>query len=146
EGGDRDKLGRGWVWSGQIADCIHQNHVFRARLKTSEINPRFVSYWANTVAQGWFERRGKQTTNLASINRTILSALPVPVAPPEEQARVIAEIERRLSLLDAVDGVVDANERRAVVLRRAVLRGAFSGELVVSRCPGSSPVEQGDVG
>src|SRR5437879_1512076 len=22
EGGDRDKLGRGWVWGGQIADCI----------------------------------------------------------------------------------------------------------------------------
>jgi type I restriction enzyme S subunit len=28
EGGDRDKLGRGWVWSGEIAECIHQNHVF----------------------------------------------------------------------------------------------------------------------
>ena len=29
EGGDRDKLGRGWVWEGQIEGCIHQNHVFR---------------------------------------------------------------------------------------------------------------------
>lgn len=28
EGGDRDKLGRGWVWSGEIRPCIHQNHVF----------------------------------------------------------------------------------------------------------------------
>jgi type I restriction enzyme, S subunit len=33
EGGDRDKLGRGWVWDGEIADCLHQNHVFRVRLK-----------------------------------------------------------------------------------------------------------------
>jgi type I restriction enzyme S subunit len=31
EGGDRDKLGRGWVWEGKIAECVHQNHVFRAR-------------------------------------------------------------------------------------------------------------------
>ena len=28
EGGDRDKLGRGWVWRNEVADCIHQNHVF----------------------------------------------------------------------------------------------------------------------
>ena len=28
EGGDRDKLGRGWVWEGQIANCIHQKSCF----------------------------------------------------------------------------------------------------------------------
>src|SRR5690349_7635001 len=27
EGGDRDKLGRGWIWEGQLSECIHQNHV-----------------------------------------------------------------------------------------------------------------------
>ena len=28
EGGDRDKLGRGCLWNGEIEGCIHQNHVF----------------------------------------------------------------------------------------------------------------------
>jgi type I restriction enzyme S subunit len=28
EGGDRDKLGRGWVWQAALPECIHQNHVF----------------------------------------------------------------------------------------------------------------------
>ena len=32
EGGDRDKLGRGWVWESQVSPCITQNHVFRATL------------------------------------------------------------------------------------------------------------------
>src|SRR5687767_11482999 len=31
EGGDFDKLGRGAVWTGEIAPCLHQNHIFRAR-------------------------------------------------------------------------------------------------------------------
>jgi restriction endonuclease S subunit len=39
EGGDIDKLGRGWVWEGQIATCIHQNHVFRARPLAEIANP-----------------------------------------------------------------------------------------------------------
>ena len=43
EGGDRDKLRRGWVWSGEIPHCIHQNHVFRARLRDSDDEPKFIS-------------------------------------------------------------------------------------------------------
>ena len=62
EGGDRDKLGRGWVWEGQIENCIHQNHVFRARLTNGDFDPYFISMHANTWGQGWFEIHGKQTT------------------------------------------------------------------------------------
>ena len=54
EGGDRDKLGRGWVWEGQVEGCIHQNHVFRARL-AGGIEPKLVSIWGNTFGQGWFD-------------------------------------------------------------------------------------------
>ena len=42
EGGDRDKLGRGHVWNGQIENCIHQNHVFRLRLKSQKISPFYM--------------------------------------------------------------------------------------------------------
>ena len=43
EGGDRDKLARGWVWEGEVPNCIHQNHVFRARLRI-DLDPYFLSY------------------------------------------------------------------------------------------------------
>lgn len=55
EGGDRDKLGRGWVWEGQLPECVHQNHVFRARLINGDLlNGRFVSHWGNTFGQALF--------------------------------------------------------------------------------------------
>src|SRR5437868_13304656 len=25
EGGNREHLGRGWIWQGEVAECIHQN-------------------------------------------------------------------------------------------------------------------------
>ena len=65
EGGDRDKLGRGWVWNDEIEECIHQNHIFRARLCLPLVEPKFVSYHGNLFGQEWFTRTGKQTTNLA---------------------------------------------------------------------------------
>lgn len=129
EGGDRDKLGRGWVWSGEIERCIHQNHVFRARLH-EPFDPRFVSWHGNTFGRTWFEANGRQTTNLASLNRTTLRAFPVPAPTLEEQRRIVADIEQQLSLIDALRTAVESAQKRSAVLRRAILERAFRGELV----------------
>lgn len=102
EGGDRDKLGRGWVWRGEIPECIHQNHVFRARLYISELQSKLLSWYGNSFGQRYFISEGKQTTNLASINLTKLGALPIPLPPINEQHRIVAEIETQFTRLDAV--------------------------------------------
>ena len=99
EGGDRDKLGRGWVWKGELNECIHQNHVFRSRLLPNGIRPEFVSWWGNSFGKDFFDRGGKQTTNLASISLSLLSRFPVPLPPLAEQHRIVAEVERRLSVI-----------------------------------------------
>ena len=109
EGGDRDKLGRGWVWKGEIEECIHQNHVFRARPLSNSVIPEFVSWWGNSFGQDFFSRFGKQTTNLASINLTVLSLFPVPLPPLAEQRRIVAEVERRLSVIQQAEATVEAS-------------------------------------
>ncbi len=129
EGGDRDKLGRGWVWRGEIPDCIHQNHVFRARLSAA-IEPQLVSWWGNTFGKGWFEGRGKQTTNLASLNLTTLKSFPIPVPPEQERPRIVEEVDRQLSFIEASERAVDAGLARSAALRRSVLKAAFDGRLV----------------
>ncbi len=130
EGGDRDKLGRGWIWRGEIPDCIHQNHVFRARLYVHDIQSKFMSWYGNSLAQQYFMREGKQTTNLASINLTKSGALPVPLPPVPEQDRIVAEVERRLSVIDELEAVIATNLKRADRLRQAILKRAFEGKLV----------------
>ena len=130
EGGDRDKLGRGWIWKGEIDGCIHQNHVFRARLLLNDIPPEFVSWWGNSFGQTFFNQSGKQTTNLASINLSVLSSFPIPLAPLAEQNRIVAEVERRLSVIQQTEVLVEANLTRAERLRQSILKQAFSGKLV----------------
>ena len=129
EGGDRDKLGRGWVWEGQIENCIHQNHVFRARLLDEGFDPYFVSLHANSWGQSWFEAHGKQTTNLASLNLTTLKSFPVPAPSLQEQRAVASDLR---SALDSVQHQRLELERvavRASSLRRSILAEAFAGRL-----------------
>jgi type I restriction enzyme, S subunit len=131
EGGDRDKLGRGWVWEDQIRSCITQNHVFRASpYLASEMHAKFISYWGNTFGQEYFNTEGKQTTNLASINKGVLSAFPVPFPPMQEQAEVVREIEKRMSLYDRLQAEIEVALERQAALRQSILKLAFSGQLV----------------
>lgn len=130
EGGDRDKLGRGWVWEGQLDNCIHQNHVFRARPVTDEIESRFVSIWANTFGKAYFERVAKQTTNLASINLGKLAQLPVPLPSCAEQQVILSKIEKAFDLINLQEGHFKDKLEAIGNLRRKILKSAFSGKLV----------------
>ncbi|WP_116046400.1 restriction endonuclease subunit S [Amycolatopsis palatopharyngis] len=121
EGGDRDKLGRGWVWEGQIPRCIHQNHVFRARIRNEALRPKLLAWFANECAREWFERYGKQTTNLASISLSMIKQLPVPIPPLDEQERLQDLLEDHLSRLDAAATYFDQAGRRARRLRAAIV-------------------------
>lgn len=129
EGGDRDKLGRGWVWNDEIEVCIHQNHIFRARPRLQFVDPKFVSYHGNFFGQDWFTRTGKQTTNLASINKGVLSRFPVPLAPINEQRRIVAKLEELFSDLDAGVAALERVRANLKRYRAAVLKAAVEGKL-----------------
>jgi type I restriction enzyme, S subunit len=78
EGGDPDKLGRGTIWRDELDECIHQNHVFRVRVADGPIRPIFLSWQlGSTRGKSYFLRSAKQTTGIASINKTQLNEFPV---------------------------------------------------------------------
>jgi type I restriction enzyme S subunit len=52
------------------------------------------------------------------------------VLPPlAEQHRIVAEVERRLSVIEELDATVKANLKRAERLRQSILKRAFEGRL-----------------
>jgi type I restriction enzyme S subunit len=128
EGGDRDKLGRGWVWSGEMPECIHQNHVFRVRAFNG-VESRFVSYYANSAGQSHFQSSGRQTTNLASVNKTTLSALSLPLPPSKEQRRIVAKLDAILERTRAAKARLERLPALLEKLKRSILAAAFRGDL-----------------
>jgi type I restriction enzyme S subunit len=55
-----------------------------------------------------------------------IRAIALPIPPEAEQHRIVAEVDRRLSIVREVEAEVDANLKRAQALRQAVLARAFA--------------------
>lgn len=115
EGGDWDKVGRAAVWENEIENCLHQNHVFKARPLCRQWNSRWTEIYLNAApARAYFARSSKQTTNLASINMTQLKACPFPVPPLAEQCRIVAKVDELIAICNRLKAdLADSRQQQA---------------------------------
>ncbi len=129
EGGDLDKLGRGDIWSGQIAPCLHQNHVFAVRCNASRLLPSYLSSLSGSeLGKKYFLSCAKQTTNLASINSSQLKAFSVLLPPLEEQRQIMA-------VLTSVNRKIDHLSRKknqTQHLKKGLMQKLLTGQLRVT--------------
>jgi type I restriction enzyme, S subunit len=126
EGGDPDKLGRGVLWNDELAECIHQNHIFRVRVTSSELNPVFLSWLvASPSGKDYFLRSSKQTTGIASINKTQLGEFPVAL-PSKTDQKVFAE---RLTQIKSQTELASIGHLKIDALFQSLQSRAFSGAL-----------------
>lgn len=94
EGGDWDKVGRTAIWRGGVDNCLHQNHVFKARVPSEWLLNEWVELVFNSgVGRDYFAGASKQTTNLASINMTQLRRFPLPIPPQDEQRAILKKLD-----------------------------------------------------
>jgi type I restriction enzyme S subunit len=129
EGGDFDKLGRGFIWRGEIDPCVHQNHVFAIRPDTSTLLPEFLAYQIQSAyGKAYFLKVAHKTTNLACINSTKLKAFPVLLPEIDEQRDIVR-------ILDAIDQKIGLHQQKKAVLEElfiTLLHKLVTGEVRVS--------------
>ena len=92
------------------------------------VDVRFVEYFVRTAKEE-LERYAPATAQ-KNINLQTLRGVAVPLPPFREQHRIVAEVERRLSVVAALEREVEAALARAARLRQSILKRAFEGRLV----------------
>ena len=128
--GSPAQIGRMAIWKGEIEDCVHQNHIIRARLFGGLIPQYVESYWNSPTGASEVSKVASSTSGLYTLSASKVSVLAIPLPPLAEQRRIIAEVERRLSVVQQAEAAVEANLARAERLRQSILKQAFSGKLV----------------
>lgn len=138
--------------------CVEERHVpavFESNMMRAAVRhdcvPRYLALWLTSrPGKNLLLRNAKWAVNQASINQSDVACTPVPLPRLCEQHRIVAEVDRRLSVLDAVDVTIDANLARCARLRQSILQRAFTGRLVPAepspmarREPTQRPIQTG---
>lgn len=97
--------------------------------------PQYGAYYMNSLAKRHIAA-GKVGVALIHFNTKSVAALDVPLPPLAEQKRIVAEVERRLSVVEEMEATVEANLQRATRLRQSILQKAFKGTLLQSKNSG----------
>ncbi len=128
--GSPSEVGKPAMWRGEIADCCYQKTLLRVRSYSSGAAPEWLHL--NFMCHAVLGRFAKMAPGVGILHLTAERMLewPLPLAPLAEQLRIVAEVERRLSVLDELEQTIRAQLARATTLRQAVLKRAFEGKLV----------------
>jgi len=90
-------------------------------VNTSYLQCYLSSWWTQQMIAKY--DNGSAQPNLAAGD---LARFAVPLPPFTEQVRIVADVDRRLSVIEELEGAVSANLQRATRLRRSILQRAFT--------------------
>ena len=128
EGGDYDKVGRGAVWTGEIAPCLHQNHVFAVRPIDRDLSEWLAAITQTQYAKFYFMNNAKQSTNLASISQSSVKELPILLPPKKQREALLKKLGAELA---AFDNLITHTQEEITLLKE--LRAATIADAVLGR-------------
>jgi type I restriction enzyme S subunit len=129
EGQSPHLLGRPAIYRGELPGACFTNTLIRFKADPP-VTPEYpLIVFRAYMRTGRFTREGTITTNIAHLSAGRFAKIEFPVPPLREQREIVAEVERRLSVIAKLEATVEANLTRADRLRQAVLSQAFAGKL-----------------
>jgi type I restriction enzyme S subunit len=130
EGQSPEFLGRPAMYKGELPGGCFQNTLIRFQAFDFVDRNFALIVFRHYLHAGRFTNESQITTNIAHLSAGRFSEIEFPLPPLEEQRRIVAEVERRLSLAAGVESTLAVSMSRAGRLRQAILKSAFEGRLV----------------
>lgn len=106
-------------------------YLMRLRVKNmTSLLPKFLLLFLQShEARVYIETKAKSTSGVHNINSTEISNLKIPAFGIDDQRKIVATIESRLSVCDSIEQTVDTALQQADALRQSILKEAFERRL-----------------
>ncbi len=132
--GNRDYVGVCARVPANLPPTVYPDKLIRVRVPRLMMLPEFLVILASTGrAREYIESKIRTTAGQSGISGGDLKVLPLDIPQVVEQEQIIAEVERRLSVIEELEATVQTNLTRADRLRQSILSQAFAGRLLSGR-------------
>ena len=123
-------LGKTLLVPYHFSPAVFESNMMRVIPNRSMVPPFFAHYLRSPEGRVRLTSHAKWAVNQASINQSDVCITPVPVPPLVEQRRIVAAVERSLSIIQQSESTVEASLKRVGRLRQSILKQAFCGRLI----------------
>lgn len=129
--GPRQRVGISCVVEKTRPRLMISDKLIRFHLIGGEVLPRFVILCLNVGASQRFLE--SQKTGMAASQMNIpqerLRATPIPVAPTNEQRRIVAKVDRLMAICDELESKLTQSQADSGKLMEAVVAGLLNGSI-----------------
>lgn len=123
-------VGKTALYRGIPNPCSFASYLIRVRCLRG-VTPAIVVFSLNGgLGRSWIRQVVNQTVGQANVNGTKLASFAFPLPPAAEQEVIVEAAEEQLSIIDHLETELEAKLASAQSLRQAILRHAFTGQLV----------------
>ena len=123
-------VGKSAAYSGHPSPCSFASYLIRVRFRAGCLPVYFVAVLNSLYGRRWIADVVSQQVGQANVSGGKLKGFKIPLPPEEVQERIVAEIDRCLSVAAAVEQEVASGLAHAERLRQSILNHAFEGKLV----------------
>ena len=128
--GSRDQIGRMAIWGNQIPNCIHQNHIIKARFANKRVAKYVMAWFMSHKGREIIEKVASSTSGLYTLSLSKVDELVVPLPSLEEAEELVSQVDDVISRISALENWCKTELVRSATLRQSILKAAFSGQLV----------------
>ena len=105
--------------------------LIRARVDHRRLRPEFLRLiWSSKIVRRQLEAQARTTAGIYKVNQTMIGKVSFPTPYPEDQDRLVQELDQVREVVSGLDIGVSLAQERSKSLRRSILADAFAGQLV----------------
>lgn len=116
--GSANLIGRFIYIDKLVKDTSYSGFTIRIRVKDKEVNSKYLCYCLRTENVRSTITKNPQGANIKSINQMKLSSITVPIAPIEEQLKIIStaqKIEKKIILIEKELSAITQNKQQILI-------------------------------
>lgn len=126
----RELVGKSAVVNAKTVGAVFESKNMRLRVSLDRACPRFVSIYLNSeFGRKQFLERLKQIVGQATVNRSDLATILIPLPSLAEQKRIVAILNEQMAATQKLTNALETQLNEITALPAAFLRQAFSGAL-----------------
>lgn len=123
-------IGRACIYKNNLEKAVVDSHVTIVRAYKQEIEPEFIfHYIASPFVQKKIEDMQSGSTNQVELGKTAIEETKIPIAPLNEQKRIVDKFKQLFSDLDEGEALTRQVQSQLKTYRQSVLKAAVTGEL-----------------